>query len=123
MTSPAVSTVYDDEGNPYPAVDFHPSDEATQALSALSASETLNVYLDGELIASVTPEQLSSNGVGFIPLTGYASAAEGARAAKRMAAILASGELPLELENTRLETITPLMGENAGTLVLSLIHI
>ena len=117
MTSPAVSTVYDDEGNPYPAVDFHPSDEATQALSALSASETLNVYLDGELIASVTPEQLSSNGVGFIPLTGYASAAEGARAAKRMAAILASGELPLELENTRLETITPLMGENAGTLV------
>ena len=117
MTSPAVSTVYDDEGNPYPAVDFHPSDEAAQALSALSASETLNVYLDGELIASVTPEQLSSNGVGFIPLTGYASAAEGARAAKRMAAILASGELPLELENTRLETITPLMGENAGTLV------
>ena len=117
MTSPAVSTVYDDEGNPYPAVDFHPSDEAAQALSALSASETLNVYLDGELIASVTPEQLSSNGVGFIPLNGYASAAEGARAAKRMAAILASGELPLELENTRLETITPLMGENAGTLV------
>ena len=117
MTSPAVSTVYDDEGNPYPAVDFHPSDEAAQALSALSASETLNVYLDGELIASATPEQLSSNGVGFIPLTGYASAAEGARAAKRMAAILASGELPLELENTRLETITPLMGENAGTLV------
>ena len=117
MTSPAVSTVYDDEGNPYPAVDFHPSDEAAQALSALSASETMNVYLDGELIASVTPEQLSSNGVGFIPLTGYASAAEGARAAKRMAAILASGELPLELENTRLETITPLMGENAGTLV------
>ena len=53
MTSPAVSTVYDDEGNPYPAVDFHPSDEAAQALSALSASETLNVYLDGELIERV----------------------------------------------------------------------
>ncbi len=55
--------------------------------------------------------------MGFIPLTDYATAAEGARAAQRLAAILASGEMPLEMENTRLEKISPLMGENAGTLV------
>ena len=103
LTSPAVSTVYDADGNPFPAVDFHPTDEAAQALAALDASETLSVYLDGQVIATVTPEQLSSGGVGFIPLTGYATAAEGARAAQRLAAILASGELPLEMENTRLE--------------------
>ena len=117
LTSPAVSTVYDADGNPFPAVDFHPTDEAAQALAALDASETLSVYLDGQVIASVTPEQLSSGGVGFIPLTGYATAAEGARAAQRLAAILASGEMPLEMENTRLEKISPLLGENAGTLV------
>ena len=117
LTSPAVSTVYDADGNPFPAVDFHPTDEAAQALAALDASETLSVYLDGQIIATVTPEQLSSGGVGFIPLTGYATAAEGARAAQRLAAILASGEMPLEMENTRLEKISPLLGENAGTLV------
>ena len=117
LTSPAVSTVYDADGNPFPAVDFHPTDEAAQALAALDASETLSVYLDGQVIATVTPEQLSSGGVGFIPLTGYATAAEGARAAQRLAAILASGEMPLEMENTRLEKISPLLGENAGTLV------
>ena len=117
LTSPAVSTVYDADGNPFPAVDFHPTDEAVQALAALDASETLSVYLDGQVIATVTPEQLSSGGVGFIPLTGYATAAEGARAAQRLAAILASGEMPLEMENTRLEKISPLLGENAGTLV------
>ena len=117
LTSLAVSTVYDADGNPFPAVDFHPTDEAAQALAALDASETLSVYLDGQVIATVTPEQLSSGGVGFIPLTGYATAAEGARAAQRLAAILASGEMPLEMENTRLEKISPLLGENAGTLV------
>ena len=117
LTSLAVSTVYDADGNPFPAVDFRPTDEAAQALAALDASETLSVYLDGQVIATVTPEQLSSGGVGFIPLTGYATAAEGARAAQRLAAILASGEMPLEMENTRLEKISPLLGENAGTLV------
>ena len=117
LASPAVSTVYDDEGNPYPAVDFHPTDEAVQALAALDLNATLSVYLDGEVIATVTPEQLSSGGVGFIPLTNYATAAEGARAAQRLAAILASGEMPLALENTRVERISPLMGEGAGALV------
>ena len=33
LTSPAVSTVYDADGNPYPAVDFRPSEEAVQALA------------------------------------------------------------------------------------------
>src|SRR5699024_9265528 len=42
LTSPAVSTVYDADGNPFPAVDFHPTDEAAQALAALDASETLS---------------------------------------------------------------------------------
>ena len=88
-----------------------------QSLASLSASETLSVYLDGELIATVAPSQLSENSTGFIPLTNYATAAEGARAAQRLAAILASGEMPLAAETTRLETISPLLGENAGTLV------
>ena len=117
LTSPSVSTVYDADGNPFPAVDFHPTDEAAQTLAALGANETISVYLDGQIIATVNPEQLSSNGVGFIPLTNYATAAEGARAAQRLAAILASGEMPLTLENTRLEEITPLMGESAGPMV------
>ena len=117
LASPAVTTVYDADSNPYPAVSFHPSEEAVQSLASLSASETLSVYLDGELIATVGPSQLSENGTGFIPLTNYASAAEGARAAQRLAAILASGEMPLAAETTRLETISPLLGENAGTLV------
>lgn len=117
LASPAVTTVYDADSNPYPAVSFHPSEEAVQSLASLSASETLSVYLDGELIATVGPSQLSENGTGFIPLTNYASAAEGARAAQRLAAILASGEMPLDMENTRLETISPLLGENAGALV------
>ena len=117
LTSPSVSTVYDADGNPFPAVDFHPTDEAAQTLAALGANETISVYLDGQIIATVNPEQLSSNGVGFIPLTNYATAAEGARAAQRLAAVLASGEMPLTLENTRLEEITPLMGESAGPMV------
>lgn len=117
LASPAVTTVYDADNNPYPAVSFRPSEEAVQSLASLSASETLSVYLDGELIATVGPSQLSENGTGFIPLTNYASAAEGARAAQRLAAILASGEMPLAAETTRLETISPLLGENAGTLV------
>ena len=117
LASPAVTTVYDADSNPYPAVSFRPSEEAVQSLASLSASETLSVYLDGELIATVGPSQLSENGTGFIPLTNYASAAEGARAAQRLAAILASGEMPLAAETTRLETISPLLGENAGTLV------
>ncbi len=117
LASPAVTTVYDADSNPYPAVSFHPSEEAVQSLASLSASETLSVYLDGELIATVGPSQLSENGTGFIPLTNYASAAEGARAAQRLAAILASGEMPLTAETTRLETISPLLGENAGALV------
>ena len=117
LASPAVTTVYDADSNPYPAVSFHPSEEAVQSLASLSASETLSVYLDGELIATVAPSQLSENSTGFIPLTNYASAAEGARAAQRLAAILASGEMPLAAETTRLETISPLLGENAGTLV------
>ena len=117
LASPAVTTVYDADSNPYPAVSFHPSEEAVQSLASLSASETLSVYLDGELIATVGPSQLSENGTGFIPLTNYASAAEGARAAQRLAAILASGEMPLAAETTRLETISPLLGENAGALV------
>ena len=117
LASPAVTTVYDADSNPYPAVSFHPSEEAVQSLASLSASETLSVYLDGELIATVGPSQLSENGTGFIPLTNYASAAEGARAAQRLAAILASGEMPLAAETARLETISPLLGENAGTLV------
>lgn len=117
LASPAVTTVYDADNNPYPAVSFHPSEEAVQSLASLSASETLSVYLDGELIATVGPSQLSENGTGFIPLTNYATAAEGARAAQRLAAILASGEMPLAAETTRLETISPLLGENAGTLV------
>ena len=117
LASPAVTTVYDADSNPYPAVSFHPSEEAVQSLASLSASETLSVYLDGELIATVGPSQLSENGTGFIPLTNYATAAEGARAAQRLAAILASGEMPLAAETTRLETISPLLGENAGTLV------
>ena len=117
LASPAVTTVYDADNNPYPAVSFRPSEEAVQSLASLSASETLSVYLDGELIATVGPSQLSENGTGFIPLTNYASAAEGARAAQRLAAILASDEMPLAAETTRLETISPLRGENAGTLV------
>ena len=117
LASPAVTTVYDADSNPYPAVSFRPSEEAVQSLASLSASETLSVYLDGELIATVGPSQLSENGTGFIPLTNYASAAEGARAAQRLAAILASGEMPLAAETTRLETISPLLGENAGALV------
>lgn len=117
LASPAVTTVYDADNNPYPAVSFRPSEEAVQSLASLSASETLSVYLDGELIATVGPSQLSENGTGFIPLTNYASAAEGARAAQRLAAILASGEMPLAAETTRLETISPLLGENAGALV------
>ena len=117
LASPAVTTVYDADNNPCPAVSFHPSEEAVQSLASLSASETLSVYLDGELIATVGPSQLSENGTGFIPLTNYATAAEGARAAQRLAAILASGEMPLAAETTRLETISPLLGENAGTLV------
>ena len=117
LASPAVTTVYDADNNPYPAVSFRPSEEAVQSLASLSASETLSVYLDGELIATVGPSQLSENGTGFIPLTNYATAAEGARAAQRLAAILASGEMPLAAETTRLETISPLLGENAGTLV------
>ncbi len=117
LASPAVTTVYDADSNPYPAVSFRPSEEAVQSLASLSASETLSVYLDGELIATVAPSQLSENSTGFIPLTNYASAAEGARAAQRLAAILASGEMPLAAETTRLETISPLLGENAGTLV------
>ena len=117
LASPAVTTVYDADNNPYPAVSFRPSEEAVQTLAALSASETLSVYLDGELIATVGPSQLSENSTGFIPLTNYATAAEGARAAQRLAAILASGEMPLAAETTRLETISPLLGENAGTLV------
>ena len=117
LASPAVTTVYDADNNPYPAVSFHPSEEAVQSLASLSASETLSVYLDGELIATVAPSQLSENSTGFIPLTNYATAAEGARAAQRLAAILASGEMPLAAETTRLETISPLLGENAGTLV------
>ena len=117
LASPAVTTVYDADNNPYPAVSFRPSEEAVQSLASLSASETLSVYLDGELIATVGPSQLSGNGTGFIPLTNYATAAEGARAAQRLAAILASGEMPLAAETTRLETISPLLGENAGTLV------
>ena len=117
LASPAVTTVYDADNNPYPAVSFRPSEEAVQSLASLSASETLSVYLDGELIATVAPSQLSENSTGFIPLTNYASAAEGARAAQRLAAILASGEMPLAAETTRLETISPLLGENAGTLV------
>ena len=79
--------------------------------------ETVSVYLDGELIASVNQQQLSTDGAGFIPLTNYATAAEGARAAQRLAAILSSGELPMALENTRLEGISPLMGEGAGMMV------
>lgn len=117
LASPAVTTVYDADNNPYPAVSFRPSEEAVQSLASLSASETLSVYLDGELIATVGPSQLSENGTGFIPLTNYATAAEGARAAQRLAAILASGEMPLAAETTRLETISPLLGENAGALV------
>lgn len=117
LASPAVTTVYDADSNPYPAVSFRPSEEAVQSLASLSASETLSVYLDGELIATVAPSQLSENSTGFIPLTNYATAAEGARAAQRLAAILASGEMPLAAETTRLETISPLLGENAGTLV------
>ena len=117
LASPAVTTVYDADNNPYPAVSFRPSEEAVQSLASLSASETLSVYLDGELIATVGPSQLSENGTGFIPLTNYASAAEGARAAQRLAAILASGEMPLAAETTRLETISPLLGENAGALM------
>lgn len=117
LASPAVTTVYDADNNPYPAVSFHPSEEAVQSLASLSASETLSVYLDGELIATVGPSQLSENSTGFIPLTNYATAAEGARAAQRLAAILASGEMPLAAETTRLETISPLLGENAGALV------
>ena len=117
LASPAVTTVYDADNNPYPAVSFRPSEEAVQSLASLSASETLSVYLDGELIATVGPSQLSENSTGFIPLTNYATAAEGARAAQRLAAILASGEMPLAAETTRLETISPLLGENAGTLV------
>ena len=117
LASPAVTTVYDADNNPYPAVSFRPSEEAVQSLASLSASETLSVYLDGELIATVAPSHLSENSTGFIPLTNYASAAEGARAAQRLAAILASGEMPLAAETTRLETISPLLGENAGTLV------
>lgn len=117
LASPAVTTVYDADNNPYPAVSFRPSEEAVQSLASLSASETLSVYLDGELIATVAPSQLSENSTGFIPLTNYATAAEGARAAQRLAAILASGEMPLAAETTRLETISPLLGENAGTLV------
>lgn len=117
LASPAVTTVYDADSNPYPAVSFRPSEEAVQSLASLSASETLSVYLDGELIATVGPSQLSENSTGFIPLTNYATAAEGARAAQRLAAILASGEMPLAAETTRLETISPLLGENAGTLV------
>ena len=117
LASPAVTTVYDADSNPYPAVSFRPSEEAVQSLASLSASETLSVYLDGELIATVAPSQLSENSTGFIPLTNYATAADGARAAQRLAAILASGEMPLAAETTRLETISPLLGENAGTLV------
>lgn len=117
LASPAVTTVYDADNNPYPAVSFRPSEEAVQSLASLSASETLSVYLDGELIATVGPSQLSENSTGFIPLTNYATAAEGARAAQRLAAILASGEMPLAAETTRLETISPLLGENAGALV------
>ena len=117
LASPAVTTVYDADSNPYPAVSFRPSEEAVQSLASLSASETLSVYLDGELIATVAPSQLSENSTGFIPLTNYATAADGARAAQRLAAILASGEMPLAAENTRLETISPLLGENAGALV------
>ena len=117
LASPTVTTVYDADNNPYPAVSFRPSEEAVQSLASLSASETLSVYLDGELIATVAPSQLSENSTGFIPLTNYATAAEGARAAQRLAAILASGEMPLAAETTRLETISPLLGENAGTLV------
>ena len=117
LASPAVTTVYDADNNPYPAVSFRPSEEAVQSLASLSASETLSVYLDGELIATVAPSQLSENSTGFIPLTNYATAAEGARAAQRLAAILASGEMPLAAETTRLETISPLLGENAGALV------
>ena len=117
ITSPSVSTVYDSGNNAYPAVGFRTTDEAAEALAALDVYETVSVYLDGELIASVNQQQLSTDGAGFIPLTNYATAAEGARAAQRLAAILSSGELPMALENTRLEGISPLMGEGAGMMV------
>ena len=39
-----------------------PTDEAAEALAALDVYETVSVYLDGELIASVNQQQLSTDG-------------------------------------------------------------
>ena len=120
LSSPTVGAVYDSESNPYGAVNFTLSGAVADSFAETAAEiagQTLSVYLDDELIFSSTLEQMISGNTGFIALTNYADYAAGTRAAQRLAAILASGELPLEMETVRVENISPLMGENAGTLV------
>ncbi len=120
LSSPTVGAVYDSDSNPYGAVNFTLSGAVADSFAETAAEiagQTLSVYLDDELIFSSTLEQMISGNTGFIALTNYADYAAGTRAAQRLAAILASGELPLEMETVRVENISPLMGENAGTLV------
>ena len=120
LSSPTVGAVYDSESNPYGAVNFTLTGAVADSFAETAAEiagQTLSVYLDDELIFSSTLEQMISGNTGFIALTNYADYAAGTRAAQRLAAILASGELPLEMETVRVENISPLMGENAGTLV------
>lgn len=120
LSSPTVGAVYDSESNPYGAVNFTLTGAVADSFAETAAEiagQTLSVYLDDELIFSSTLEQMISGNTGFIALTNYADYAAGTRAAQRLAAILSSGELPLEMETVRVENISPLMGENAGTLV------
>ena len=120
LFSPTVGAVYDSESNPYGAVNFTLTGAVADSFAETAAEiagQTLSVYLDDELIFSSTLEQMISGNTGFIALTNYADYAAGTRAAQRLAAILSSGELPLEMETVRVENISPLMGENAGTLV------
>lgn len=120
LSSPTVGAVYDSDSNPYGAVNFTLTGAVADSFAETAAEiagQTLSVYLDDELIFSSTLEQMISGNTGFIALTNYADYAAGTRAAQRLAAILSSGELPLEMETVRVENISPLMGENAGTLV------
>lgn len=120
LSSPTVGAVYDSENNPYGAVNFTLTGAVADSFAETAAEiagQTLSVYLDDELIFSSTLEQMISGNAGFIAMTSYADYAAGTHAAQRLAAILASGELPLEMETVRVESVSPLMGENAGSLV------
>lgn len=103
-------------GNGGYMVVFDLNDDAAEAFEEATArfvGSTISILLDGEVISAPTVQQAITGGSVSITLNAAMSAEESYNEARRLATLIMSGSLPLDIEESETRAISATLGEDA----------